>query len=96
MATSKKAPKKESTMRSDIFLRLIDKTLKPRVEKLSAKMGFESINRVSEVALTIGIAVMENPYYWHARIDGVSDHTIAEYINDGLAKRAADKKKARS
>jgi len=91
--TSKKAPSKKSGMRSDIFLRLMDKELKPRVEALSSRMGFESVNRVSEVGLTIGIAVMESPDYWRARLEGVSDVQLAEYITEGLKKRTKDKLK---
>ena len=64
-----------------------DKELKGRAQLLSDKMGFNSVNRVSEVALQIGIAVMEEKAYWGARIDGVLVSTMAEYITDGLKAR---------
>jgi len=92
MAAQKKktAPKRE---RHDLYLRLTDKGLKPRVQKLSDKMGYQSTNRIGEVALAIGVAVMERPEYWSARLDGVTDEEIAKYIIDGLKAREEKKRK---
>ena len=94
MTTVKKSPTKP---RHDLYIRLEDKELKVRAQKLSDRMGFNSVNRVSEVALKIGVSVMERPEYWSARLDGVLDGTMAEFIVTGLKerekKRKADKKK---
>lgn len=56
---------------------------------MSDRMGYLSTNRVGEVALAIGVAAMERPEYWSARLDGVTDEEIAKYIIDGLKARKA-------
>ncbi len=95
MAAKKKQPEPaKQRERHDLYLRLMDKELHPRVQFLSDRMGFNSTNRVGEVALTIGISVMENPAYWSARLDGVLDTEIAKFINEGLDKRMAEKRKS--